>query len=210
MSHVPGSPAGSAPEAGLARRLEAEAVAVAASLAAACAWAAAGLVRPAPAAVPRIVLPTAHLLRVEGAPLAALLRLGGAEPVPVGTVRDCPETELEDALAAAAAGLLVVADGVPEVVAPARFLWRCRCAGRPALLLDPASGRWAAWADGGADLVLIDGAVLTGVASGILAGSAGAIGACREARAAAAAFAAPPAVLEALAAGSAAGEPVQR
>jgi seryl-tRNA(Sec) selenium transferase len=208
MSHAGPQP----PEAGLAARLEAEAALVAASLAAGCAWAAAGLVRLAgPAAAgerPGIVLPTAHLTRLGGAPLAALLRLGGAHPVPVGTVRDCPEEELREALGAAAAGLLVVDAGLTEVVAPARFLWLCREAGRPALVLDPASGRWPAWADGGAALVLSDGAALAGVASGILAGAAAAIAACRAVPAAAA-FAAPAAVLEAIARRSVAGEPAQ-
>lgn len=214
MAHASDPPPGTDPEPRLAGRLEAEAVAVAASLAAACAWAAAGLARrsapaPQPSAAPRprIVLPTAHLIRLGGAPLAALLRLGGAEPVPVGTVRDCLEAELDEALAMAAAGLVVVGEGVPELVAPARFLWLCRRAEVPALVLDPASGGWTAWADGGASLVLAEGAAVAGVACGILAGSAAWIGACRDARAAAAAFAAPPAVRQALAAGSAAREP---
>jgi seryl-tRNA(Sec) selenium transferase len=99
---------------------------------------------------------------------------------------------------------------LPEVLAPARFLWLCRRAGVPALILDPASGRWAAWADGGADLVVLDGRALAGTEAGILAGTAEAIAACAGVELAAAFRAPAPvrAALEAALAGAeAAGHP---
>lgn len=190
----------------LAEKLEAEAVLPAASLAAALAWALAGLIaRAAPAH--RVLLPLAQLGRLEGAPLAALIRLAGGRPRPVGTVVDCPEPAFARALEERpAAALLVVDPALPEVLAPATFLFSCRRAAVPALILDPASQRWAAWADGGATLVVLDGAALTGVACGILAGTGEAIAACRAAEAAAAAFRAPPALEAALAAALAAGD----
>ncbi|MCS7268953.1 MAG: hypothetical protein NZ704_12945 [Geminicoccaceae bacterium] len=189
--------------------LECEAVLVAASLPAALAWAVAGLLRRSERGA-ALVLPLAHLGRLQGAPLAELIRLGGAELRPVGTVGDCPEAEFVAALRRGAAGaLLFVAPEPPEVLAPARFLWLCRCEGVPAVVLDPASGRWAAWADGGAALVLLDGAALGGVACGLLAGSEEAIAACRAAEAAAAAFRAPGALLSALSAAFAASEKEQ-
>ena len=76
----------------------------------------------------------------------------------------------------------------------------------PALILDPASGRWAAWVDGGAALVVLDCRTLLGVEAGILAGNAEAIAACRAAEAASAAFHAPPALRAALAGALAARE----
>lgn len=189
----------------LAERLEAEAALVAASLPAALAWAVAGLVQRASGSC-SIAVPLGRLGRLEGAPLAALIRLGGGTPLPVGTVRDCPEAELERALAEpAAAALLVLEPDLPELLAPARFLWLCRRAKVPAVILDPSCGRWAAWADGGASLVLLDGRALAGVEAGILAGTAASIAACARCEAAAAAFAAPgplrAALVEALRAG---------
>jgi seryl-tRNA(Sec) selenium transferase len=187
----------------LAERLEAEAALLAAALPAALAWAVAGLV--ARAGGPRsILVPLGQLGRLEAAPLAALIGLGGGTPLPVGTVRDCPEAELERALAEPpAAALLVLEPELPELVAPARFLWLCRRAHVPAVILDPGSGRWAAWADGGASLVLLDGRALAGVEAGVLAGTAAAIAACR-ATPVAAAFRAPEPVRVALAAALAA------
>lgn len=175
----------------LAERLEAEAALLAASLPAALAWAVAGLVQRASGSR-SIVVPLGRLGRLAGAPLSALIGLGGGTPLPVGTVRDCPEAELERALAAPpAAALLVLEPELPELLAPARFLWLCRRARVPAVILDPGSGRWAAWADGGASLVLLDGRALAGVEVGILAGTAEAIAACAQCEAAAATFAAP-------------------
>ncbi len=192
-------------EAVLAERLEVEAALLAASLPAALAWAVAGLVERTSGSR-SIAVPLGRLGRLEGAPIAALIGLGGGTPLPVGTVRDCPEAEFERALAEpAAAALLVVEPELPDVLAPARFLWLCRRAEVPAVILDPGSGRWAAWADGGASLVLLDGRALAGVEAGILAGTAEAIAACARCEAAAAAFAAPgplrTALVEALRAG---------
>lgn len=201
---VPNDPAGL--EAVLAERLEAEGALLAASLAAATVWATAGLLGPGDKGG-RVVLPLAHLARLDGAPLAELIRLAGGEPRAIGTVRDCPEAELARALAdRPAAALLLVDPELPEVLAPARFLWLCRQAAVPALILDPASGRWAAWADGGAALVVLDAGALLGVEAGILAGTAEAIAACRAAEAASAAFHAPPTLRAALAGALAAGE----
>lgn len=177
-------------EAALADRLEAEAALLAASPAAALAWAVAGLLGRA-AGPTALVLPTAHLARLDGAPLAGLVTLAGGTVRPVGTIADCPEAALEAALAGAAAALVVVDPALPEVVAPARFLWLCRRAAVPGVILDPASRRWSAWADGGAALVVADGRALPGVEAGILAGTAEAVEACRRAAAAAAAFRAP-------------------
>jgi seryl-tRNA(Sec) selenium transferase len=186
---VPNDPAGL--EAVLADRLEAEGALLAASLAAATVWAAAGLLGPGDKGG-RVVLPLAHLARLDGAPLTELIRLAGGAVTTLGTVRDCPETALERALGEApAAAALVVDPELPEVLPPARFLWLCRQARVPALILDPASGRWTAWADGGAALVVLDGRALLGVEAGILAGTAEAIAACRAAEAPSAAFRAP-------------------
>lgn len=192
-------------ERAIAERLEAEAALVAASLAAAFCWALAGLIaRAAPAR--GVVLPLAQLGRIEGAPLAGLIRLAGGRPRPVGTVADCPEPAFARALEERpATALLVVDPALPEVLPPASFLWCCRRARVPALILDAASGRWAAWADGGAALVVLDGAAWAGPACGILAGTGEAIAACRAAEAAAAAFRAPPVLRAGLAAVLAAG-----
>jgi len=201
---VPNDPPGL--EAVLAARLEAEEALLAASLAAATVWATAGLLGRGDKGR-RVVLPLAHLARLDGAPLTELIRVAGGEPEAVGTVRDCPEAEFARALAdRPAAALLLVDPELPEVLSPARFLWLCRQAEVPALILDPASGRWAAWADGGAALVVLDAGALLAVEAGILAGTAEAIAACRAAEAASAAFRAPPALRAALAQALAAGE----
>jgi seryl-tRNA(Sec) selenium transferase len=201
---VPNDPA--ALETALAERLEAEGALLAASLAAATVWALAGLLGRG-ATGRDVLLPLAHLGRIEGAPLAELIRLAGAEPRAVGTVRDCPEAELARALAdRPAAALLLVDPELPEVVPPARFLWLAREAAVPSLLLDAASGRWTAWLDGGASLVLLEAEALAGVEGGILVGDATAIAACRAAEAASAACRAPTALRTALAAALAARE----
>lgn len=189
----------------IAARLEADAVLLAASLAAASAWAVGGLVALR-APERRIVVPLAHLGRIAGAPLADLVRLAGAWLRPVGTVDACAEAAFARALDEKPAAALLYLDGkLPEVLAPARFLWLCRQAQVPAVVLDPNSGRWAAWADGGAALVVLDGGALLGVEVGLIAGSAEAITACR-ALSVAAAFAAPATARSALAAALAARE----
>ncbi|MCL6608519.1 MAG: hypothetical protein K6T74_10535 [Geminicoccaceae bacterium] len=193
-------------EAALAERLEAEAALLASSLAAATAWAVFGLVGRTEVGR-TLVLPLAQLGRLDGAPLAELIRLAGGEARPVGTVRDCPDAAIARALDEAPAGAALVVDPeLPEVLPPASFLWLCRQARVPALIVDPASGRWAAWADGGAALVVLDCRTLLGVEAGILAGTAEAVAACRAAEAASAAFRAPTALRAALGAALAAGE----
>ncbi len=117
-----------------------------------------------------IVLQKGHAVRL-GAPLTALLRLAGALPVEVGTVESCTATELGAALGDTAAGALfhvgatAPAGGLLDLPAVS---WACRSAGKPLMVVDAASGNWAAWLDAGAALVVLDVEAGLGGAEGSL------------------------------------------
>jgi D-glucosaminate-6-phosphate ammonia-lyase len=127
----------------------------------------------------RIVLQRGHAIELGGVPLLQLLRLAGAEPVEVGTVRRCAPDELDAALADGAVAGLCVAGTEPGLVDTARCVWACRTARLPSLVVaDAAAGPLAAL-DAGADLVVIDVAALYGgPEAGVIAGRAGLVAAC--------------------------------
>jgi seryl-tRNA(Sec) selenium transferase len=115
-----------------------------------------------------IVLQKGHAVRL-GAPLTTLLRLAGAVPVEVGTVESCEAHELAAALDDAAVGAIShvgTASAVGALLDPASMSWACRRAGKPLLVVDAASGGWAAWLDTGAALVALDVAAGVGGAEG--------------------------------------------
>jgi seryl-tRNA(Sec) selenium transferase len=166
---------------GLAEALEAEAACLWGGWAGALVVAAAACVAgedpravgllPDPGGRPnRIVLQRGHVLDLGGGSVPQLLRLGGALPAEVGSADRCGPEELDAALSAAAA---------PGLLPLAPFAWRCREAGRPAVvaILDGAASHAAAL-DAGADLVVLDGSALGGPPCGIVAGSERLVRAC--------------------------------
>jgi D-glucosaminate-6-phosphate ammonia-lyase len=152
--------------AALARLLTAEAACLCSSPAAAVAVAVAGrvagmdlaAVRGLPEVAGRerrVVLPRGQVVELGGLSVLQLLRLGGAQPVEVGTVERCAAEELAAVLAGgAAAGLYV--DGGPAPVGMAPFVWECRGAGVPALVVGVGAGSPLAALDAGADLLVLD------------------------------------------------------
>lgn len=126
----------------------------------------------------RLVLQRRQVVEVDGVSLLQLLQLAGAEPVEVGTASRCGMDELAAYLAAgAAAGLFLAEAGAPGEL-PA-FVWACRSARVPALVLaDPTVGPLAAL-DAGADLVLVDVArTYGGPALGLIVGREPLVRAC--------------------------------
>lgn len=165
-----------------AEAFAAEGAVAAASLDAALTLAAAALLagaEPAKVALlpdvagPRpIVLQKGHAVRL-GAPLTTLLRLAGAVPVEVGTVEGCAAFELEAALDGAAGAVCHVGAGstAAGLLDVAAMSWACQQAGKPLLVVDAASGSWAAWLDAGAALVALDvEAGIGGAEGGLLIG----------------------------------------
>jgi L-seryl-tRNA(Ser) seleniumtransferase len=117
----------------------------------------------------RVVLQRGQVRALEGAPLLQILRLVGAEPVEVGDATD----ELAAFLAAgAAAGLWLAgqtASGSP-VDLPG-FVWACRTAGVPSVVVCAEPTGPLAALDVGADLALADSAALHGgPAAGLILG----------------------------------------
>jgi seryl-tRNA(Sec) selenium transferase len=182
----------------LAGLLTAEAAAVYRSLAGAVTVVAAALVAGTdPAAARRlpdaggrpdgVVLPLAQAVELEdGLALTQLLRLGGAAPRLVGTAGRCEPDEVAAELArdGGVAGLHV-RGGVGEaaVIGMAAFIWACRTAGRPALVLDLTGEGPLAALDAGADLVLLDPATAFAAPSaGLVAGRASLLAACETQR----------------------------
>ncbi|MDX6749025.1 hypothetical protein SH611_04315 [Geminicoccaceae bacterium 1502E] len=173
----------------VAERLAAQDAVVAASLPAAVSLACAALLcghdlariralpgRSGPSA---IALQKGHAVTV-GAPLCQLVRLAGAEPREAGAVDQCLAAELEALLeAGAVAGLWVAGAGAPSLLDLPAFHWACRSWDRPVLVVDPASGNWAARLDAGASLVALDGAALGGPPCGVVVGAGPLIEACR-------------------------------
>lgn len=128
-----------------------------------------------------IVLQRGHATVIDGVPLLQLLRLAGGAPVEVGTARTCAADELAAVLTAgAAAGLFVAAEASEGLVDLPRFLWACRQARVPSIVLcGPALGPLAAL-DAGADLALVDPAlVYDGPSAGLIAGGRGLVAACK-------------------------------
>lgn len=129
-----------------------------------------------------VAVPAGQFVTFGDAPLEQLLRLAGAVPVPVGTVDAGGRHELEAALGPdMVAGLWVVGETTKPRDGPdlAGFVYTCRRAGKRTVVVDPASGRWTAWLDAGADLVVLDArAGLGGPEGGVLAGRLEAVRAC--------------------------------
>jgi D-glucosaminate-6-phosphate ammonia-lyase len=174
----------------LAAALEAEAACVwsgwAGALVVAAAACVAGEDRRAIAALPdpggrpnRVVLQRGHVLDLGGGSLPQLLRLGGAMPVEVGAADRCGPEDLDAGLADAAAALFVAsASAAPALLPLAPFVWRCRRAGRPAVVAILDGPPHAAALDAGAGLVVLDGTALGGPPCGITAGAAPLVRAC--------------------------------
>jgi len=108
----------------------------------------------------RVVLQRGQVRAIEGAPLLQILRLVGAQPVEVGTTTACAADELEAILAEGAAAGLYLA-GPPLVGLPG-FVWACRSAGVPSVVVGDGTLSPLAALDAGADLVLVDPAPLHG------------------------------------------------
>lgn len=127
----------------------------------------------------RIALQRGHVLAIGGGSIPQLLRLGGAAPVEAGASDRCEPEDLDAALADAAAGLFVASAASPAgLIALAPFVWRCRQAGRPALVAILDGLPPAAALDAGAALVILDGSALGGPPCGIVAGSLPLVRAC--------------------------------
>lgn len=126
----------------------------------------------------RLVLQRRHVVEVEGVSLLQLLRLAGAIPVETGAASGCGTDELAAHLAQGAAAGLFVAEGAAPGELPA-FVWACREARVPALVLaDPTVGPLAAL-DAGADLVVVDVArTYGGRALGLIVGREPLVRAC--------------------------------
>jgi seryl-tRNA(Sec) selenium transferase len=126
----------------------------------------------------RLVLQRRQAVELAGVSLLQLLRLAGAAPVEVGTASGCETEELSAHLAEGAAAGLFLAEGVAPGELPA-FVWACREARVPALVLaDPTAGPLAAL-DAGADLVLVDVArTYGGPALGLIVGREPLVRAC--------------------------------
>lgn len=168
----------------VARLLTAEAAYLCRSLEAALVVTAAGCIAapdPAEATTPRpagqenrILVPRRQVVRLGELSILQLLRFVGGSPVEVGTAEGWAVDELAVALRqGAAAGLFVIGDDPPvaEQGDMARFVWTCRKAGMPAVVLIAAKASPLAALDAGADLVLLDPARCHGGSeAGIVAG----------------------------------------
>jgi L-seryl-tRNA(Ser) seleniumtransferase len=176
----------------LARLLTAEAAHVCSSIAGAAVVAVAGCVTGSDLATAlrlpdvdrrerRIVLQLGQAAELGGVRLLQVLRLAGAQPVTVGMARACNEDELAATLAEGASAGLFVADPANDatgLVPLAPFVWACRRAGVPSLVLVPGGLPLAAL-DAGADLVVVDVArVYGGPEAGLIAGRADLVAAC--------------------------------
>jgi D-glucosaminate-6-phosphate ammonia-lyase len=177
------------PLSALARLLTAEAACVCSSPAAAVAVAVAGCVAGLDLAAVRglpevagrerrVVLPRGQVVELDGVSVLQLLRLGGARPVEVGAVERCAAEELAAVLAGgAAAGLYVDAGHAPVGMAP--FVWECRGAGVPALVVGVGAGGPLAALDAGADLLVLDvSRCYGGPPAGLIAGRGDLVAAC--------------------------------
>lgn len=126
----------------------------------------------------RLVVQRGHMVEVDGLSAAQILRVAGASPVEVGTVERCREAELAALLADGAAGGLFIA-GMPGagLLGMAEFVWACRRAAVPALVLT-ADAPLAAL-DAGADLVVVDVArAFGGPQLGLIVGRPEGLAAC--------------------------------
>jgi seryl-tRNA(Sec) selenium transferase len=124
----------------------------------------------------RVVVQRGQVIELEGVSLLQLLRFAGAVPVEIGAARACPADALAAALAeGAAAGLLVATDaGEGGLVALAPFVWACREAGVPAVVIAGCPPMPLTALDAGADLVLFDAARIAGApAAGLVVGRGG-------------------------------------
>ena len=156
----------------------------------------------APGRERRIVLQRAQAGAIGAMPLLQLLRLAGARPTEVGTSVACAADELAAMLACGAAAGLCRHDGRPasDLVDLPGFVWACRRAGVPALVLCEGAVSPLAALDAGADLVLLDpAACYGGEAAGLVLGDAERVGWCRlQKRGPGALFDVAPARLEAV------------
>lgn len=126
----------------------------------------------------RIVVQRGHVVEFGGLSVAQILRIAGALPVEAGTVGRCRGPELAALLAEGAAGGLFI-EGAPRpgLLGMAEFVWACRCAGVPSVVV-PANAPLAAL-DAGADLVVVDVAqAYGGQELGLIVGRADALAAC--------------------------------
>lgn len=126
----------------------------------------------------RIVVQCGQMVEFGGLSVAQILRITGALPVEAGTVGCCRGPELAALLAeGAAGGLFIEGAPGPELVGMAEFVWACRCAGVPSVVV-PANAPLAAL-DAGADLVVVDVAqAYGGQELGLIVGRAEAQAAC--------------------------------
>ncbi len=129
----------------------------------------------------RLVVQRSHVVEVSGVALTQLVRFAGGVPVEAGTAERCHATDLGALLAdGATCGLFVEPKrrGAGEVVGMAEFVWACRRAEIPSIVMQ--TGAPLAALDAGADLVLVDAAAAYGgTAIGLLAGRVDLIAACR-------------------------------
>jgi seryl-tRNA(Sec) selenium transferase len=126
----------------------------------------------------RIVVQRGHVVELGGLSVAQILRIAGALPVEAGTVGRCREPELTALLAeGAASGLFIEAARGSELLGMAEFVWACRRAGVPSVVV--AADVPLAALDAGADLVVVDVAqAYGGQELGLIVGHAEALAAC--------------------------------
>lgn len=128
----------------------------------------------------RVVIQRGHVVELGGLPVERLLRLTGARPVEIGAVDHCAAAELQAVLADGAAGAVFVER--PEaagagLIGPSAFVWACRQAAVPCLVV--AAGTPLPALDAGADLALVDlAATYGGNELGLVVGRADLIAAC--------------------------------
>jgi D-glucosaminate-6-phosphate ammonia-lyase len=126
----------------------------------------------------RVVLPRAQVVELAGCSVLQLLRVAGAEPVEVGTVERCAVEELAAVLAEGAVAGVHVERG-PSPIGMAPFIWACRGAGVPAVVLGTGSAGPLAPLDAGADLLVLDVArCYAGPSAGLIVGRRDLVAAC--------------------------------
>lgn len=128
-----------------------------------------------------VVIQRGHVVDLGGSPLR-LIEMADALPLEVGLADGCRPEEVEAPLGDAAAGLFVVGVPSPGLVDLPRFAWACRGRGRTCIAHLGRSPAWTAAMDAGADLVVLDLALLLGGTGGVVAGDAARIAAARRER----------------------------
>lgn len=128
----------------------------------------------------RVVVPLGQMRAVDGVLLEQLVRLAGAAPVLVGTAAACEADELAAFLAAgAAAALWLEPEAGAGPMEMARFVWTCRAAAAPAIVVTGARTGVLSVLDAGATLAIVDGASYGVADAGVIAGQADLVAACR-------------------------------